>query len=169
LIVPVCALNADDFAPFGEVVMLPGRNGVAANGGTAMRFDDAVTLDLTAGHGRPQLSMFRVEPVRLPFRFGMLERHALSSQTFVPFPARRFLVIVAPPGDAPAPGAVRAFVTDGRQGVHYARGVWHHPALALDESTDLVVIGRAAAEIDCDVFAFDTEMVTGLRVSASAG
>jgi ureidoglycolate lyase len=161
VIVPVCALNADDFAPFGEIVMVPRRNGVAANGGTAKRFDDAVTLDLTARQGRPQLSMFRVEPVRLPLRFGMLERHALSSQTFVPFPARRFLVIVAPPGDAPAPEAIRAFVTDGRQGIHYARGVWHHPALALDEPTDFIVIGRAARTVDCDVFTFDTEMVTG--------
>jgi ureidoglycolate lyase len=37
---------------------------------------------------------------------------------------------------------LRAFVTDGRQGVNYARGVWHHPVIALGRETDFVVVDR---------------------------
>lgn len=34
------------------------------------------------------------------------------------------LVVVAPLGDVPVLGFVRAFLTNGRQGVNYHRGVW---------------------------------------------
>ena len=52
------------------------------------------------------------------------------------------LVVVAPPGPAPSPADLSAFVTDGRQGVNYGRGVWHHPLLALDRITDFLVVDR---------------------------
>ncbi len=39
---------------------------------------------------------------------------------------------------------MRAFVSDGWQGVNYAKGVWHHPLLALDEVSDFVVVTGGA-------------------------
>ena len=53
-----------------------------------------------------------------------------------------FLVVVAPGADAPRLTELRAFVTDGRQGVNYARGVWHHPVIAMARETDFVVVDR---------------------------
>ena len=74
----------------------------------------------------------------------------------MPLGERRFLVIVAPAGgDAPDPARVRAFLTNGRQGVNYRRAVWHHPLLALDTATDFVVLGRSVDDRDCDVVALD--------------
>ena len=63
--------------------------------------------------------------------------------------------MVAPAeGDSPNADASRAFITNGRQGVNYHPGVWHHPVLALGKETDFVMIGRAEDGYDCDVVSF---------------
>ena len=143
------------FAPFGDVIQAPVNGGAAANQGTAQRFDDAVPLALTAHGGEPLLSLFRVQPVSLPVACTLMERHPLSTQAFVPLGERRFLVLVAPAKLAePDALAVRAFLTNGRQGVNFRPGTWHHPVLALDTETDFVMVGRRDRGDDCDVVPF---------------
>ena len=83
-----------------------------------------------------------------------MERHPLGSQAFVPMSERPFAVVVAPPGSAPEPSDLRAFVTNGRQGVHYRPGVWHHPLLVLDQPADVLVIDRVGPGVDLDVVSF---------------
>ena len=101
------------------------------------------------------LDIFHVKPVSLPFECQMLERHPISSQAFVPIGECQFLVVVAPAeGDSPDASLSRAFITNGRQGVNYHPGVWHHPILALGEETDFVMIGRAEDGNDCVVAPF---------------
>lgn len=142
------------FAAFGTVVAA--RGGLAAHGGrainaaTSMRFDLADDLHLTAEAGRPVLAVFRAQARRFPFHATELERHRLGSQLFVPLAGVRFVILVAPAGDAPDAARVAAFVCDGKQGVLLAPGTWHHPLLALDDG-DFVVVERAAATPDCDV------------------
>ncbi len=58
----------------------------------------------------------------------------------MPLGDRPFLAVVAAPGEAPRPEDIRAFLSNGRQGVNYRRGVWHHPLLVLGEAADFVVI-----------------------------
>ena len=142
-------LDPEAFAPFGEVVQMPAGGGRPINRGTAIAVADAVALDLVRAGGRPSLQLLRARPVALPARLGPLERHLLSSQTFLPLGEARFAVVVAP-ADAAGPGDLRAFLTDGQQGVHYAAGTWHHPLIALGRISDFVVIGRAADAEDCE-------------------
>jgi ureidoglycolate lyase len=144
-------LTAEAFAPFGEVIEVPDAAGQLINGGTSARFDDIARLDLTGNGGRPLLSLFRTQPCQLPFPISMLERHPLSSQAFIPLSDEPFLVVVAPLGDSLDPASIRAFRTHTRQGVNYGRGVWHHPLLAMGSTCDFVVIGRAAADPNCDI------------------
>ena len=54
--------------------------------------------------------------------------------------------MVAPPGESVGPENLRAFVTNGFQGVNYARGVWHFPLIGLDEEQDFLVIDRGGPE-----------------------
>ena len=115
---------------------MAGRRGAAAEG------------------GRPLINIFRATPWKLPLRVAMVERHPLSSQAFIPLAPARFLLVVAAPGNAPDPTALRAFVTDGSQGVNYARGTWHHPVLALDHVTDFLVVDRGGPGENCDVISF---------------
>ena len=81
----------------------------------------------------------------LPFECKMLERHPLGSQAFIPLNDRPYLVVVAPAGDLDEV-EIRAFVTRGWQGVNYAKGVWHHPLIALDEVSDFIVVDRGGAK-----------------------
>jgi len=36
----------------------------------------------------------------------------------------------------------RAFTATGRQGINYARNVWHHPLLVLDADSRFLIIDR---------------------------
>ena len=146
-------LTPADFAPYGTVVQAPADGGGRwINGGTAERFDLLADMALTQAQGRPMLALFRAQARRFPHVVTELERHALGSQSFVPLGRRRFVVVVAPAGDAPRPEALAAFVSDGEQGVVLAPGTWHHALLAVDAG-DFVVIERAGPAVDCDVCA----------------
>ena len=135
-------LSQRDFAPFGEVIETEGAERRVINDGTTVRFHDLARVDVAAGGGFPLINVFRARPLALPLTIHLLEQHPLGSQAFIPLDTTPFLIVVASAGATPRPAAVRAFVTDGRQGVNYARGVWHHPVIAMTRETDFVVVDR---------------------------
>lgn len=137
------------FAPFGDVIELEGARQIPINLGTTMRYHDLAHIDVAEGGGRPLLNVFRGEPRALPFEVRMLERHPLGSQAFVPLTDAPYLIVVAPKGEL-VPASMRAFVSRGWQGVNYAKGVWHHPLIALDRVSDFVVIDRGGEGHNCD-------------------
>jgi ureidoglycolate lyase len=53
--------------------------------------------------------------------------------------------------------SVRAFVTNGAQGVNYRRGTWHHPVIALANPSEFLVVDRVGPGFNCDEFFFDGE------------
>lgn len=134
-------LTREAFAPFGDVIELQGARQIPINLGTTMRFHDLAKVDVTDEGGRTLVNLFRGQPRVLPFEVKMLERHPLGSQAFVPLNDKPYLVVVAPAGDLDA-ARIRAFVSRGWQGVNYAKGVWHHPLIALGEVSDFVVVDR---------------------------
>lgn len=142
-------LTREAFAPFGDVIELAGAKHFAINGGTTQRYHDLATVDLGPDGGRTLINVFRGQPRRLPYEVKMLERHPLGSQAFIPLKTTPYLVVVAPAGELDV-GRMRAFVSEGWQGVNYARGVWHHPLLALDEVSDFVVVDRGGEGHNCD-------------------
>jgi ureidoglycolate lyase len=138
-------LSAHAFASFGDVIARPASGGRSINGGTSMRYDDVARLDLAADGGAAQLSLFVSTPRGLPLECEALERHPLSTQAFIPVGHSPMLVIVATAADAPHAAETAAFVTDGRQGVNFHRGVWHHPLVALAGDATFVVVGRGGS------------------------
>lgn len=40
--------------------------------------------------------------------------------------------------------------------MNYAKGVWHHPLLALDAVSDFVVVDRGGTQPNCEETALDT-------------
>ena len=142
-------LTRDAFAPFGDVIELDGARQIPINLGTTMRYHDLAHIDVAEGGGRPLINVFRGEPRALPFEVTMLERHPLGSQAFVPLTDEPYLIVVAPKGEL-LPASMRAFVSRGWQGVNYAKGVWHHPLIALDRISDFVVIDRGGEGHNCD-------------------
>lgn len=140
------ALSPASFAAFGQVISISaGGPPLSINDGTALRFD-ALALVQTDAAGRAGLSLFRAQPRSLPFRLQRLERHPLGSQAFMPLhPDTRYVVVVAAADRLPV-----AFLADGGCGVNLARGVWHHPLIALDRSADFLVVDRIGPGSNCE-------------------
>lgn len=152
------------FAPFGVVLQAPDGAGRAINDGNAQRFDLVDDLQLAGAGGRAQLALFSAQARVFPLPVQALERHALGSQSFVPLGERRFVIVVAPAGPAPAAAALQAFVTNGRQGITLHPGTWHHALLAVDAG-DFIVVERAADTVDCDLTLLDRAMTVTLHPS----
>lgn len=132
-------LTADAFAPFGDVIEASDRAEVLPiNYGWTTRFN-ALT-DVAVGDGQAIISIFRSKPLS-PLVLKIFERHPLGSQAFMPLQGRPFLVAVAPPGEFD-PMQVRVFRAEGRQGVNYGKGTWHHFLLALEAESDFLVVDR---------------------------
>jgi ureidoglycolate lyase len=135
-------LTAEAFAAFGRVIEASDAAArLDINEGHAIRYDRLAEIDVADGGGTGAISLFRARPLEeLVLR--TFERHPLGSQTFVPLSSRPYLVAVAPAGPFD-PAKIRLFRAEGHQGVHYAKGVWHHFLLVLEPDTDFLVIDRA--------------------------
>ena len=143
-------LTREGFAPFGDVIESEGRPHHPINAGTAQRYDDLAKLDVAESGGQAQISLCRAEPVALPLRLRLMERHPLASQAFIPLSGTPFLIVVAPPTETLELAALRAFRSNGRQGINYRRGTWHHPLLALERVSDFLIVDRSGAGANCD-------------------
>lgn len=143
-------LTLEAFKPFGDVIEASDAvRHFTINGGNTERFHDLARLEAGEG-GRIIASIFRGLPRALPFTVTMMERHPKASQAFMPLSGKPYLVVVAPPGKAPAASDLRCFLAGPGQGVNYATGTWHHPLLALDEVCDFLVLDRAGEGPNCD-------------------
>lgn len=135
-------LTRDAFASFGDVIEKDCAAAFDTNEGTAVRYHDLARIDLAANQGRTLVSIFEaVQAAKLPVRLRLLERHPISSQAFIPLSATPFVVVVAPGEAQPQLTHVRAFITNGRQGINFRPATWHHPLIAL-ERADFLVIDR---------------------------
>ncbi|EGH29143.1 ureidoglycolate lyase [Pseudomonas syringae] len=143
-------LTKEAFAPFGDVIETDGSDHFMINNGSTMRFHCLADVQTAQPEDKAIISIFRAEALPMPLTIGMLERHPLGSQAFVPLLGNPFLIVVAPVGDEPESEATRAFVSNGRQGVNYHRGVWHHPVLTIEKRDDFLVVDRSGEGNNCD-------------------
>lgn len=134
------SLTRENFAPFGDVVDVEGMKAIAINQGFARRFDGQAKIDVEAKGGAVNVSLFVAQPRPAPIEIALMERHPLGSQMFAPMQARPWLLVVC--GDPRDAATYRAFRATGRQGVNYARNVWHHPLLVLDADSLFLVVDR---------------------------
>lgn len=144
-------LTREAFAPFGDVLQADDSvRHFTINDGNTERYHDLANID-AGPDGRAIVSIFRGQPRTLPFPVTMMERHPKASQAFFPLSDRPYLVVVADPASTPTVEDLRVFLCSGGQGVNYAKGVWHHPLLALDAISDFLIIDRAGPGDNCDV------------------
>ena len=143
-------LTREAFAPFGDVIQTDGAEHFPINQGSTTRFHDLAPVQLHGEAARALISIFRGRAFSLPFEARMVERHPLGSQAFMPLDRRPYLVLVAPPGDAPRVEDLRAFLAEGSQGVNYRAGTWHHPLLALEAESEFLVVDRGGSGHNCD-------------------
>lgn len=154
-------LTREAFAPFGDVIEVSdAARHFPINEGNTERYHDLADID-PGSDGRAIVSIFRGLARRIPFEITMMERHPRASQAFVPLSGRPYLVAVAARGDAPAVEDIHVFHCQSFQGVNYAAGVWHHPLMALEGSSDFLVIDRDGPGDNCDVIQLERHGVIG--------
>lgn len=145
-------LTPEAFTAFGDVIDHRTAKSFPINGGRTQRYHDLAKVEVLGDQARALISIFVSQPVTVPLEVEMLERHPQGSQAFMPLHGERFLIVVAPPGDDIAPSDVRAFVTDGHQGVNYRAGTWHAVQSVLDREGEFLVVDRGGAGNNCDEY-----------------
>lgn len=152
------------FAPFGDVVEYEGRDFFHINDKMVERYHDLAKVDTQEAGGRTLVSWLLAKPNSFPSKVRFVERHQLSSQAFIPLGDNPFVVVVAPRGDTVKVGDLCAFITNGRQGVNYHRGVWHHILLVPKQAMQFIVVDRGGPEKNCDEFWFREEEQPELKL-----
>jgi ureidoglycolate lyase len=62
---------------------------------------------------------------------------------------------VAPAGERVESDAVRAFITDGKQGINLRRGTWHHYQVSLGASLSQSSLGQESKSQEFDYLVID--------------
>ncbi len=134
------------FAPFGEVIEIADAKQLQINQGRTTRFDGLCTIDIADPReqhpGVAIVNLFRTNPLPLPHRVQLMERHPLGTQAFIPTDSLPFLVLVGAPKPILHGEDLTLFITNGKQGVNFHKNTWHHPNIALTKTRDFIVIDR---------------------------
>jgi ureidoglycolate lyase len=154
-------LTAERFAPFGDVIETSASLKQPMNDARFERFGNLAKVDVDAGSGgHVAISIVRSKtPTTMPYQFDLVERHSLGSQAFIPLAPFSFTVVVAPAGESVEVADLRAFVTNGSQGINYHRGVWHMPLIATAAGLRFVVVDRTPGDGNCEEVIFDQTVI----------
>jgi ureidoglycolate lyase len=146
-------LTAAAFAPFGTVIDRAAAGPAPMNAGMARRFPDLAAVEVAGEGARVVIGLVEAQPYPLPLRLGLVERHPLGAQAFLPLNAAPFLVLVCP-DEGGRPGRPLAFVTAPWQGVCYHRGTWHGVLTPFGVPQDFAVIDRGGPGVNLEEYTF---------------
>lgn len=152
-------LTAKSFAPFGEVIETEFAKTISINDGLATRFHQLATAELSGEGGAVAVSLFRSDPLSLPHRVKVMERHPLGSQAFYPLSVVPFLILVARNNSNNEPEEFSLFLTNGNQGVNFFRNIWHHFLIVRQETCDFLVVDRVGAGDNLEEAVVEQEVI----------
>ncbi len=145
------ALTVESFAPYGEVISKQENKLLDMNGGMADNYRAVGHANTKTGEGETVISIVVSKQYPKPFKINVIERHPLGSQAFIPQSNIPFIVIVAEAGDWHGSDSLKAFITDGSQGINYHRGTWHSPLFTPYGEMDFICIDRQGEGDNCEV------------------
>ncbi|MGF1684066.1 ureidoglycolate lyase [Photobacterium minamisatsumaniensis] len=138
-------LTKDAFKPFGDVLEVENSDSFYINDKSCQRFNALGNVTVT-DDANPSFSIIKAVAFTEKLTFSLLEKHPLGSQAFYPLDGKKFIVIVAEGDDEIDETTLRAFMTNGEQGVNYYKNVWHYLLFAWNEDTDFITIDRAGKD-----------------------
>lgn len=166
---PVKPLTQVDFAPFGDVVESEGRESFFINNGMAERFHKLARVEAKGEGSYAGISLVKSKKFELPRKVDHVEHHPLGSQAFLPLDQTPFIVVVAKAGEAPSSDDLQAFITNGKQGINYHAGTWHHVLLTPYAEMDFICVDRFGEGDNCIDHFYEESEYRELLISASSG
>ncbi|MFW1951931.1 ureidoglycolate lyase [Acinetobacter beijerinckii] len=151
-------LTQESFSAFGDVIEKENHDFFSINHGLTQRYHALSVAQISGDNTAVGMSIFHnLCATQIPFKIDMLERHPHGSQSFIPLQQQKFIIIVALPLDQKQPNEqqIYAFLSNGKQGVTYHQGVWHHPLITLEAESDFLVVDRIGGGQNCDVHPLD--------------
>jgi ureidoglycolate lyase len=161
LTVKAIPLTREAFAPYGDVIEMEGAQHFPINEGNVERYHDLASVMIDVENGsKPIISIFRANGVSpTPTQVRLVERHPRGSQAFIPMHEDPIVVVVARAGDEVEPSNLRAFVTNGLQGVNYHTGVWHMPLVTSVVGPLALIVDRNGPGDNCDELYFEGQQI----------
>ena len=143
-------LTPESFSPYGDVIDSE-QIGITEtiNYGLTKRHTRHSLVDTHANNGKTAMRLFDTEPVTLPFKIIVMERHPLGSQAFINLGVSPYMIIVGQAGNFDA-SKLRAFIAKSSQSINYSKGTWHHYCLCLEARTRFMVIDRLGPGSNCE-------------------
>ena len=130
------------FEEFGDVISTDDSGGVELiNYGLTQCHVRQSEIDTLDKNGATTMRLFDTEPIVLPYRLRIMERHPLGTQAFVNIDDNPYVLVVGKAGRFDL-GNLKAFVARPDQSINYSKGTWHHHSLCLNARTRFVVIDR---------------------------
>ena len=134
-------ITRKNFAIYGDLISSEDINPIDINAGYAKRFDNLANINTSKDKGKTIVSIFSSLKRVFPMKIGMMEKHPLGSQAFMPMKETTFLCFVAPVGQFPEIAKIQSFIIPPKTGINYKAGIWHFPLIST-ENTDFLVIDR---------------------------
>ena len=151
-------LTSAGFSSFGDVVEFEGHDSFPINKGMADRYHELAGVELAGDQARAIISLVDSRKFDMPRRVDHLEHHPLGSQAFLPLDSSPFIVVVCAAAETPDLNRLEAFVTNGRQGINYRLGTWHHVLLTPYSAMRFICVDRAGPGDNCiDFFIPESE------------
>ncbi len=147
---PVKPLTAEAFFEFGDVIEMDQRASQPMNRGMAERFPSLAKVETYGDKARAVISLVHSRRYSMPHSIELIERHPLGSQAFIPLDDTPFIVIVGPIGDEVDVSQLRAFKTNGSQGINYRAGIWHAPLFTPFDNMNFVCVDRDGEGSNCE-------------------
>lgn len=158
-------LTRKSFAPYGDVVESNQAFHFSINEGAIERFHDLAQIDI--GDDSDAKVVFGIAECEiatsLPYRVDLVERHPLGTQLFYPLFDKPIIVVVAERSAVPDPAQLKAFVSNGAQGINFHRNIWHMPLIGLHTGEKFVIVDRDGPGNNCDKYNFDDSIVITIQ------
>jgi len=151
-------ITKENFSEFGDVISSENIKPIDINSGYAKRFDNLASINTLKNDGKTIVSIFSALKRSFPMKIGMMEKHPLGSQAFMPIKETTFLAFVAPEGDFPTINKIKSFIVPPRVGINYKPGVWHFPLIST-EDTNFIVIDRKGSGENLVIHKFEKEKI----------
>jgi len=143
------------FAPYGDVIESDERESFFINKDMAERFHALAKIEAPGEDAGVIISLVKSKQYDMPRKLDHVENHPLGSQAFVPLDETPFIVVVGKAGESPQPEDFQGFITNGKQGINYHPGTWHHVLLTPYAAMTFLCVDRAGPGNNCIDHFFD--------------